>query len=308
MIVENLYPELAKLLPDSQEVYIAVALANEKPLEDLLNLIPSDALQRVIVGVDLPTTYKALELLKMLAETKSGFKAGIYHDKIKTFHPKIYLIKKNGSWIGFIGSANLTEGGLSKNIELTYKVTDIKYCQELLEWFNSTFLCSFPIDDYNIQEYNKKSPPHENSEKVEKRHFDFRKKESSMNPLDQIDFSDRFFKREHHWAFRKELWYDNSQAANKERQEAENRFLELNSIIYPKFYDFGLKGFYTNTEGNIVSRHHQINESAPRRLEAMWLSYGKSQQDIKIYQSYVDRDDKKFQTFIQLKHAYRVCG
>ncbi len=295
MLIDDLYSEIVKHLPDAMEVYIAVALAKEKPLDNLLSYVHNNANIKVLVGIDLPTTINALELLKSKTEININFESKIYYDELMTFHPKVYLIKKKNNWVAFIGSANLTEGGLNNNIELSYLITNKEHCQEILKWFDSIFKESFPIDNFNINEYKKQI----DKQNIEKKKLKFRKFKPTNNPLDEIDFSDRFFKKEHHWAFRKDLWLDNSLSANKERKEADNRFMELHATIYSKFNSNGLKGLYPNKDGNVVSRHHQINEFAPRRLDAMWLSYGKSQPEIKTYQDYfIDKDKRDLQTFI----------
>ena len=299
MIVYQLYQELTALLPKAEEVYFAVALAKEKPLSDLLSLIPEQSIQKIIVGLDLPTEIEALQLLKDLEEKNNNIKVAIHYDKSQTFHPKLYLIKSEGRFVAFIGSANLTEPGLTKNIELSYGIDNEKDCEELLNWFKKTFSSSYPIDDHNIEEYKKNDDPKGDERGSNKKPLNLRKPVNEILVFDDIDFSDRFFRREHHWAFRKELWLNNSLKANKERQEAENRFIELHKLIYPRFYEFGLIGIHPNKEGHIVSLNHQINESAPRKLDAMWLSYGKSQADIKEYQSWQSRkEDKEIQTFI----------
>jgi len=298
MVIEDLSNEIEKHLPNALEIYVAVALAREKPLDNLLNFVDNNSVLKVLVGIDLPTSIEALELLKTKTESNENFEAKIFYDDVLTFHPKVYLIKNKDNWMAFIGSANLTEGGLNNNIELSYLVTNQEHCIEIFKWFDSKFKESFPIDEFNISQYRNQIDLN-TEKKVEKKKLKFRKTKLVENPLDNIDFSDRYFKKEHHWAFRKELWLDNSLAANKERQETENRFIELHKVIYPQFYSNGLKGLHPNKDGNIVSRHHQINELAPRRLNAMWLSYGKSQAEIKTYQGYfTDKDQRDLQTFI----------
>ena len=46
--------------------------------------------------------------------------------------------------------------------------------------------------------------------KKKRKSFKLKKPVSITNPLDAIDFSDRYFKKEHHLAFRKELWTNDS--------------------------------------------------------------------------------------------------
>lgn len=297
MIVYNLNKQLNNLLPQADEIYLAIALIKEHPLNQLLNKVPKKANIKIIVGLDLPTTVETLQFLYEEQKSNTFLEAVMFFDKNKTFHPKLYVLKIKTEYVAFIGSANLTNGGLSNNFELTYKITKSNECIELLEWFKNIYNSSFPISLKNIEEYKSKTRLLYDK-KNQKLNLNFHKNLSQFDILDKIDFSDRFFKKEHHLAFREELWYDNSLESNKERKQVEDKFLDFNNIIFQKFYEFGLIDLHTNREGSIVSRHHQINESAPRRLNAMWLSYGKSQEDIKIYKSYVDKEQKELQTFI----------
>jgi HKD family nuclease len=297
MVVPNLKNQLEGHLPEATAIYVAVALVKETALSNLLGTVPPDAEVKFIAGVNLPTTTKALELLKSLGEKNPKIKCGIYYDKTQSFHAKTYLIKKPNEWIAFVSSGNLTEGGLSENIEMSYMVSNQDDCKVLLAWFDDLFAKTFPIDDHNLREKSTDQNDDEGSTKRPRKVYKFKK--PGAGPLDGIDFTDRFFKREHHIAFRKELWLLNSLSANKERENAELRFLGLNDLIYSRFQEFGLTGLYTNTEENVVSRHHQINTSAPRKLNGMWLSYGKSQDEVDNYRRmFPDQEQKKYQTFI----------
>jgi HKD family nuclease len=283
MIVENLNKELSVYLPEAQEVHIAVALAKEKPLETLLNLIPNDSQKRVLVGVDLPTSIEALQFLKENSLHDNNFKAAICHDHNRTFHPKVYLVKHNDNWLAFIGSANLTEGGLTNNVELSYLTMDQAHCLELLTWFDKKFSESFPINDYNMAEYKKQLIPEIIEKTSESIAFKFKKSNQPESILSNYNFTDRFFKKDHHLAFRKELSFDNSPAANQARHNARDRFLTLHEIIYPSFYQNGLGSLYCNVKNHIVSMPYHIEGRTSQKLDAMWLSYGKSQEEIKKY-------------------------
>ena len=124
MVIEDLSNEIEKHLPNAFEIYVAVALAREKPLDNLLNFVDNNSVLKVLVGIDLPTSIEALELLKTKTESNENFEAKIFYDDVLTFHPKVYLIKNKDNWMAFIGSVNLTEGGLNNNIELSYLVTN----------------------------------------------------------------------------------------------------------------------------------------------------------------------------------------
>jgi len=78
---------------------------------------------KVVLGVDQKGTSK-----EALEEVLSwGVDASIYHTKtINIFHPKIYLFENEDIFTLIVGSNNLTEMGLVKNVECSLLVKDIK--------------------------------------------------------------------------------------------------------------------------------------------------------------------------------------
>ncbi|MEW6493650.1 MAG: GUN4 domain-containing protein [Cyanobacteriota bacterium] len=55
----------------------------------------------------------------------------------KKLHAKLYLIHRHGmDSVGFVGSSNLTQSGLSSQEELNLDVTDSDTCELLKNWFN----------------------------------------------------------------------------------------------------------------------------------------------------------------------------
>lgn len=151
--------EVEKLLSVAIEVNIAVALCSNYAVNALQN-IPKSCKLRVVTGVDLPTPLEVLRALK----SRYKKKARIYAETF--FHPKVYIFRlKNKELVAYIGSGNFTEGGLSNNIEVFYKVEDQDECRNLLDWFENVFNKSLCItDDFLIEykEYSRKWAKEEN--------------------------------------------------------------------------------------------------------------------------------------------------
>lgn len=283
MISTQLLQDLTPHLRDAEEIWIAAALMKEEAFDKVQELLKPDTKQHYLVGIDLPTTPTMLRTLQTAKNDK--FNAAIFRNN-KTFHPKVYLIKKQNGYIGFIGSANLTNGGLENNVEMNYLIKDQEQCASILQWFTDLLPESFPLTDDNIAEYESKfADIQESMEKMKKvrKRIKFTKPPREENSLDEIDFSDRFFKKEDHWAFRSELWEDDSPEANKERADAKKRFLHLHQLIYPQFPKYGLSDLHPNIQSHIISMDYHIPEQTSQQLNAMWLSYGKSQEEIKKY-------------------------
>lgn len=91
---------------------------------------------RAIVGIDEGgATQQGLLLIRSLSDEMS-----IFHDpRGGTFHPKLYVFKGNGAARIFIGSANLTRGGLYDNYELSVEIAlelprDVALLNEVEGW------------------------------------------------------------------------------------------------------------------------------------------------------------------------------
>lgn len=108
----------------------------------LLELHKAGAGIRVVVGVDMGGTSK--EVLRELASWP--FEVFIFKNKRPgvTFHPKIYLVETQDSAEIFVGSNNLTDGGLFGNYEgaarVSYKLPDDAAGLELAKKELSKFL------------------------------------------------------------------------------------------------------------------------------------------------------------------------
>jgi len=108
------------------KLWIVSAFANKKAVSYLepsvLEMKNSGAEIRIVVGIDLKsTTIEALEkILELDVDSKVFHNATPGH----TFHPKIYLFEAEGKGVEiFVGSNNLTAGGLSGNYEASIQIT-----------------------------------------------------------------------------------------------------------------------------------------------------------------------------------------
>lgn len=318
MISEKLIHDLAPELNNASEVWIAVALMKDSAFDSIQNIISPNCKQHYLVGIDLPTTPSVLRTLmsKLVPDTLEG---AIYKSDFN-FHPKVYLIKTQDKYVAFVGSSNLTDGGFENNIELNYKITEQEHCIDIREWYTKLFKDAFPLNEENIKIYeeeyrNIKSTEEQN--KTRRKSIKLKKKLIPKDSLQGIDFTDRYFKKEHHLAFRKELWLDGSPAANKERKEVSDRLEELHSEIFPKFRTNGIGELMPNVKNHLISLYYQLPDLPPRKLDGMWLSYGKDQSEIKEYHKLFPKtssnDEDDLQSFInharvQIKVSYKEIG
>lgn len=128
-VIDNVSRDMASALPpvlqDSQDIRIAVAFVSQRGLtlidSALAAAIQAGATAEFLVGLDMQSTEpQALKaLLDRRRETgrlalycyASVTAAGIYH-------PKLYVLRAEDQVTSIVGSSNLTEGGLKKNVEV----------------------------------------------------------------------------------------------------------------------------------------------------------------------------------------------
>lgn len=99
-----------------------VKLSGVKQIETALEDFTSRSEVDIVVGIDQNgTSFEGLQ--RLLEICRDNDSISIYHNEREhTFHPKLYLFKKDTSATLIIGSGNLTEGGLFTNNEVFLEV------------------------------------------------------------------------------------------------------------------------------------------------------------------------------------------
>ncbi|MCQ2286639.1 MAG: phospholipase D family protein [Bacteroidales bacterium] len=138
MIVKSLEKYFYNEIEDADEVLIAVGLISENKAKEIIKLAEeNEVLVKLIVGIDMPTPNSALKLLKKASKTSNYICVKYYKEESSFFHPKVYLFSSNGSYTAFVGSANYTESGFSKNCELAIRTENPIDCKSIKKWFDS---------------------------------------------------------------------------------------------------------------------------------------------------------------------------
>ncbi len=123
---------LNKMLSDARQVYVAVAFLKSSGLSSVLsvikNVLENKGVVNLIIGLDLYITdADALYALYKLKQKYKRINLYLYKSKNSTFHPKIYCVSNANKKSTLIGSANLTNGGLSSNIEASVYTKDNEF-------------------------------------------------------------------------------------------------------------------------------------------------------------------------------------
>jgi HKD family nuclease len=107
---------------------------------DMNNILKNNGKVEFLVGLDFRTTDPdSLFELKSLQKSNPNLKCFCFSEpnKSSVFHPKLYLVKnKNKEVTAIVGSSNLTNGGLSKNVELNVVFNGIETDGEILQLIN----------------------------------------------------------------------------------------------------------------------------------------------------------------------------
>ncbi len=128
-VIDNSTRDLASLLlpsiEESQEVRIAVAFLSCRGLSSIRSSVHRSLEQgaslEFLVGLDLSATEPAaVRDLYQMCRANERLSLYCFADlgPSVTYHPKLYLMRKGEEVTAVIGSSNLTQGGLRRNIEL----------------------------------------------------------------------------------------------------------------------------------------------------------------------------------------------
>lgn len=98
----------------------------EKLLQSAHNFLARGGSIRAVVGLDFASTsYEGLRSLLSLEDESVDIETYVFYDENRacTFHPKVYLFSNSDVARLFVGSNNLTGGGLETNVEATLGFT-----------------------------------------------------------------------------------------------------------------------------------------------------------------------------------------
>lgn len=174
-IIDNINWSLGDQIPkilekNTKEVKISVGYFYIKGLKPFLNKDVSIKILVGQIGEDAGETIKKsilnqIKSLRVDEDNKNlvkylyeGINSGQIefkvHNKLEKFHPKMYYIESSNerSSRAIVGSSNLTDGGLRKNIELNIEVENQITLNELDKWFNKMWNKSNDINPSIIEE------------------------------------------------------------------------------------------------------------------------------------------------------------
>jgi HKD family nuclease len=188
---ENHLSIIKEKISTAEEIFIAVAFLKDSGLKrietDLKNALERKAKLTIITGLDFyQTEPEALKKLQSLKKSYENCEILIYNQETnKTFHPKLYLFSIKNEHTGIIGSANLTDGGLTRNCELSMNFTfnnESPTYRQLLKEKEQLLQSATVIDDLSLSNYTRKYQIFKKNEKAAKVNV-----EKQINTIFQLD-------------------------------------------------------------------------------------------------------------------------
>ncbi|MFP2994365.1 phospholipase D family protein [Spongiivirga sp. MCCC 1A20706] len=281
--VLRLKSEFERIVHRADEILVASAMLTSDGVGYFDNR-KKDCIFSVLVGIDLPTQPKALQ--KLLDDS---IDAKVHNIKGQFFHPKVYLFRNGEHWTGFVGSGNCTRGGIESNLEMTLKTEDEHVTADLVKWFNlyyqkhGTNLTQEFIDDYEVLFSARKYLEEELRAKVSS--F---KNETGVSKgrrkLSDYVFTNQFFQFEHYNAFTGRKPILDTPETRQERFKVQEKLLELHKKLYPEIQKRGWDVYEHHMPQHITSSYRH-NERASKELDALWLHYGRGEEELAAYQN-----------------------
>lgn len=300
MKILKLQSHLINELNKANEVCVASAIVSDSGLQILLDNIPSNCKLKLLIGIDLPTPISVFERLFELGNENIEAKVFL---KESFFHPKLYLTNGKNKVV-FVGSGNCTIGGLENHIELFHKISEDEMFSEYKSWFDTYFKLGTEIREEWLTQYATFFLEREVQEATERVKIKEFKRQLPANKtainLNQIDFTNQFFKLYHHTAFEDNKVRKSFPQYDKERLEVKKRLEDLHELVYPLIINKGWDIHPHHMNNHIVSSH-QHGEFTSNDLGALWLHYGRSENDLlRFKQVYGDNQTSMYQMRLQV--------
>ncbi|MFL0685500.1 MAG: restriction endonuclease PLD domain-containing protein [Algoriphagus aquaeductus] len=279
-IIQQLGKDLEEDLKKAREIWVAVAMISKKGMNFLTKSM-TDAKVNIVVGIDLPTPPDVLDELYDLDQNSNQWNVWL-KDK-GYFHPKVYVLKFfNGRFAAYVGSGNLTWGGLHDHHEIGVRLTDQEACSNLIEIFHD--YCesteSIKLTEKWLIDYRNKFVLR--SEWIKKNEIQNEELKASARTTSQREKNleiESSLRRK----FVKDLTaYKNKNYYTETVQWRKGKLVELRkSVDYPKFENVDLDSFYKiKTMGSFRQTYKAGIKSEMEKFKKMLHYLSDSQVDL----------------------------
>ncbi len=267
-----------KLLQQVEHCYIATAAISEAGFDFIRSRIPTKSKMEIVTGLDVPTSPEVLR--RIWRNYQGRITLNLYTRNF--FHANVYIFdlpfKKS---IAFVGSGHFTIDGIKDGEELFYKITDGKEIENLKSWFIGYYEFGEPLSETIIDEYELLYPT------LKQRDYLSRQEKKQFLALtttgfswDHIKFKNQYFKKEDYLALSNGKARFTTPEILAVRETAKNKLIQLHEQV--KDHLLKLKLYEPADPSEIVSSldpaHHTDHQ-----LRSLWLTYGRSEAELKKY-------------------------
>lgn len=280
MYTDSLETFLPDELAQADEAWIAAGLMNATGLRYLDGI---KARIHLLVGIDLPTPPAVLrQLMARTQRAEIDFK--VFSSEDTFFHPKLYVTRRGTRYQAYVGSGNFTGGGWRDNVELFWIVDKDADCKKLVDWFCRYMETAILVTEAFIADYEQNIfRPGEAAGRERQRAL------AQFKARHHADYA-QYFRQEDFDAFAGERPANKNEQAKAERWNVKEKLYELHDdFLYPAILERGWNLHPHDRHANIISLHYH---SRNRRLvDAMWLYYGKSPDEVEACHLVFGTDD-----------------
>jgi HKD family nuclease len=264
-----------KLLQQVEHCYIATAAISEAGFDFIRTRIPTKTKMEILTGLKMPSSPAVLQ--RIWRNYQGRITLNIYTRN--DFHANVYIFdlpyRKS---VAFVGSGHFTLDGIKDSEELFYKVSDPKEIENLKSWFIGYYEFAQPLTEELIAEYEWRYPLMKQREHVTRREKEqFLALTTGGFNWDQIRFKHQYFKKEDYLTFSSSKAPFNRPDLHGERVNVQNKLLALHELVKNDLKKLEL---HPLSEVSMVSSSDPAHH-AERQVRSMWLSYGRSANELK---------------------------
>ena len=256
--IVNHKTEISNAIELAEEITICTAFLKYSGLKSLLELINQKKTKTIFfVGTNFYQTEPSA--LKQLFN--NGHTIYLNREKSPTFHPKIFLFRTQNEVKVFIGSANLTSGGLETNIETSIECNttiDSIFYNDILEQLNYFRTKSKEIEKLEtILDYEKRYKVYKEKHQIADKAFE--KEEQKIAEAERKREEERLLKIEQEKRKNTASDYDTS----RDRFAISDHYKKSWPLFFEEFKQFKIE----NNGNTIIPSSHKLHNWYKRQRE-----------------------------------------
>ncbi len=265
-----------KLLQQVEHCYIATAAISEAGFDFIRSRIPTKTKMEIVTGLDEPSSPEVLR--RIWRNYQGRITLNIYTRNF--FHANVYIFDLPfRKAVAFVGSGNFTLEGIKDSEELFYKITDPKEIENLKSWFVGYYEFAQPLSEALIEEYEWLYPTLKQRDILSRQEKkEFLSLTTAGFSWDQIKFKNQYFKKEDYLTLSSSKARFTTPEIHAERLSVQNKLFQLHELIKEHVHALKLHEHY---DQNQIVSSLDLADHTDHELRSMWLTYGRSQADLK---------------------------